>query len=243
RATRRERRSVGRWCRTLSAHASRCRTATTAAGSIASTRSRCRRCRRTRTTPRRCCCDWRDCGLPPTSGRSHRGSTSRTSRRTTSPTTGHCIPTPATVDNGQQNITQEIRLQSADPNARLLWTTGAFFAENRQSYLEQIHDPMLQEIITALMPGSSIVDVFGVGYDPAFPTDGYFLKTDAKDEQYALFGELNYGLTDRLKGTLGARFSRTKYSFDTLTGGPQLFAPTAPGSGSNQENAFTPRVG
>src|SRR5207249_4952502 len=81
---------------------------------------------------------------------------------------------PATVDNGQQNITEEIRLQSADPNARLLWTTGAFFAENRQSYLEQIHDPMLQEIITALMPGSSIVDVFGVGYDPAFPNDMYY---------------------------------------------------------------------
>jgi len=150
---------------------------------------------------------------------------------------------PSTVDNGQQNITQEIRLQSADPNARLLWTTGVFFAENRQSYLEQIHDPMLQQLVTALMPGSSIVDVFGVGYDPGFPTDSYFLKTNAKDEQYALFGELNYGLTDRLKGTLGARFSRTKYSFDTLTGGPQLFAPTAPGSGSNQENAFTPRVG
>ena len=150
---------------------------------------------------------------------------------------------PATVDNGQQNITQEIRLQSADPNARLLWTTGVFFAENRQSYLEQIHDPMLQQLVTALMPGSSIVDVFGVGYDPGFPTDSYFLKTNAKDEQYALFGELNYGLTDRLKGTLGARFSRTKYSFDTLTGGPQLFAPTTPGSGSNQENAFTPRVG
>src|SRR6267154_3655788 len=141
---------------------------------------------------------------------------------------------PATVDNGQQNITQEIRLQSADPNARLLWTTGAFFAENRQSYLEQIHDPQLQELVTALMPGSTIVDVFGVGYDPGFPTDGYFLKTDAKDEQYALFGELTYGLTDRLKGTLGARFSRNKYSFDTLTGGPQLFAPTAPGTGSNQ---------
>src|SRR5256884_226733 len=152
---------------------------------------------------------------------------------------------PATVDNGQQNITQEIRLQSADPNARLLWTTGVFFAENRQSYLEQIHDPQLQELVTALMPGSTIVDVFGVGYDSAsgFPTDSYFLKTNAKDEQYALFGELSYGLTDRLKGTLGARFSRTKYSFDTLTGGPQLFASTAPGTGSNQENAFTPRVG
>ncbi len=150
---------------------------------------------------------------------------------------------PSTVDNGQQNITQEIRLQSGDSNARLLWTTGVFLGVNRQSYLEQIHDPQLQELVTALMPGSGIVDVFGVGYDPSFPTDSYFLKTNAKDEQYALFGELNYGFTDRLKGTLGARFSRNKYSFDTLTGGPQLFAPTAPGSGSNQENAFTPRVG
>src|SRR5256885_7969279 len=64
------------------------------------------------------------------------------------------------------------RSQSADPNARLLWTTGVFFAENRQTYLEQIHDPMLQELVTALMPGSTIVDVFGVGYDAAsgFPT-------------------------------------------------------------------------
>src|SRR5207302_1140358 len=48
---------------------------------------------------------------------------------------------PSTIDNGQENLTQEIRLQSTDPNARLLWTTGVFFSENRQTYLEQIHDP------------------------------------------------------------------------------------------------------
>jgi outer membrane receptor protein involved in Fe transport len=150
---------------------------------------------------------------------------------------------PSTVDNGQQNITQEVRLQSSDPNARLLWTTGVFVGVNRQSYLEQIHDPQLQELITAITPGSTIVDVFGVGYDPQFPTDSYFLKTDARDEQYAVFGELSYNLTERLKGTAGARFSRNKYSFDTLTGGPQLFAATTPGSGNNAENAFTPRLG
>ena len=160
---------------------------------------------------------------------------------------------PATVDNGQQNITQEIRLQSAEPNARLLWTTGVFFAENRQSYLEQIHDPQLNALTMAVL-GVPYTDVFCYldsngnctgpdTYDPRFPFDSYFLKTNAKDEQYALFGELTYGFTGRLKGTLGARFSRVKYSFDTLTGGPQLFAPTAPGSGSNAENAFTPRLG
>ncbi|HUO20640.1 MAG TPA: TonB-dependent receptor plug domain-containing protein, partial [Steroidobacteraceae bacterium] len=49
---------------------------------------------------------------------------------------------PSTVDNGQQNITQEFRLQSNDPAARLLWTAGVFLSVNRQTYLEQIHDPL-----------------------------------------------------------------------------------------------------
>jgi len=62
-----------------------------------------------------------------------------------------------------------------------------------------------------------------VTFDPRFPDDSYFLKTNAKDEQYAAFGELTYALTERVKATVGARFSRTKFSFDTLTGGPQLF--------------------
>ena len=31
---------------------------------------------------------------------------------------------PASVDNGQQNFTQEIRLQSSEPDAKLIWTTA-----------------------------------------------------------------------------------------------------------------------
>jgi len=154
---------------------------------------------------------------------------------------------PSSVDNGQQNITQEIRLQSTDPNARLLWTTGVFFSENRQSYLEQIHDPLLNELSLALT-GAPYTDFFvdangnPVTFDPRFPDDSYFLKTNAKDEQYAAFGELTYGLTERLKATVGARFSRTKFSFDTLTGGPQLFDVPRTGTGANKENSFTPKV-
>jgi outer membrane receptor protein involved in Fe transport len=149
---------------------------------------------------------------------------------------------PSTVDNGQQNFTQEIRLQSSDSAARLIWTTGLFLSENRQTYLEQIHDPLLSELQNALIGDPNIVDVFGVGYDPAYPNDSYFLQTHAKDEQYALFGEVTYGLTDRLKLTGGARFSKNKYSFDTFTGGPQLFGPSTTGSGNNSENSFTPKV-
>ncbi len=157
---------------------------------------------------------------------------------------------PASVQNGQQNFTQEIRLQSSDPNAPLVWTTGVFYGSNRQTYLEQIYDPMLPALLQAVYPSASltppasgdyVTDFFGVGYDSAFPQDSYFLKTTAKDEQLAWFGEATYALTDTLKATVGLRFSKSKFSFDTLTGGPQLFGPTTPGSGEQKENSFTPK--
>jgi iron complex outermembrane recepter protein len=149
---------------------------------------------------------------------------------------------PSTVDNVQNNVTEEIRLQSNDANARLLWTTGIFLSENRQSYLEQIHDPLLSELQNALTGDPNIVDYFGVGYDPAYPNDSYFLSTHAKDEQYAVFGEATYSLTDKLKLTAGTRFAKNKYSFDTFTGGPQLYGPSEFGSGSNAQNSFTPKL-
>jgi outer membrane receptor protein involved in Fe transport len=159
---------------------------------------------------------------------------------------------PSTIDNGQENLTQEIRLQSTDPAARLLWTAGVFANDNRQTYLEQIHDPMLNQLTMAVL-GLPYTDVFCYldnsgnctgpdAYDPAFPNDSYFLKTNSKDTQVAVFGELTYALTDRLKATVGARYSRMKYNFDTLTGGPQLYAPTRSGTGDISENAFTPKA-
>jgi iron complex outermembrane receptor protein len=160
---------------------------------------------------------------------------------------------PATVDNNQQNFTQEIRLQSSDPSAKLLWTAGLFFSSNRQQYLEQIHDPQLEAFSEALfgVPYSdefSYEDPVGSGnfvpapIDPRYPDDSYFLHTHARDKQYAVFGEGTYALTDQLKVTLGARFSRTEFSFDSETGGPQLFAANQSSHPGNKENSFTPKV-
>ena len=161
---------------------------------------------------------------------------------------------PATVDNGQQNFTQEIRLQSNDPHAKFVWTTGVFYASNRQDYLEQIHDPnlgqFLQAIYTgtgnALPPGSTpndyILDFFGIGYDPSHPQDSYFLNTHAKDEQLAWFGEGSFNFTDELKLTVGARYARMKFDFNSVTGGPQLYDVTTALASSKTESAFTPKV-
>lgn len=158
---------------------------------------------------------------------------------------------PATVDNDQQNFTQEIRLQSNDPGAKLLWTAGLFFSSNRQQYLEQIHDPQL-EAFTQSVFGLAYTDVFSyddgtgnfipVPFDPRYPDDSYFLSTHARDKQYAAFGEATYAVTDQLKVTLGARFSRTEFSFDSETGGPQLFAPNQTSNPGSKENSFTPKV-
>ena len=158
---------------------------------------------------------------------------------------------PASVQNGQMNFTQEIRLQSTDANAPLIWTTGIFYSTNRQTYLERIYDPNLNSFLATayaldgLTPpasGDYVTDWFGIGYDPAYPGYSYFLKTDAKDEQLAVFGESTWSATDALKVTAGVRFSKTKFSFTTATGGPQLYGPNAYGSGDQSENSFTPKL-
>ena len=154
---------------------------------------------------------------------------------------------PATIDNGQQNLTEEIRLQSNDPSAAFIWTAGIFANENRQSYLEQIHDPLLNELSLAAtgQPYTNFfVDPNGnpVTYDPRFPNDSYFLNTNAKDEQVALFGEGTYSFTDQFKLTAGVRYSRTKFENHTLTGGPQLFLQPQSVDSSQTNNSFTPKL-
>jgi outer membrane receptor protein involved in Fe transport len=155
---------------------------------------------------------------------------------------------PNSIDNGQQNITQEIRLQSADATSPLFWTTGVFFSVNRQTYLEQIHDPLLNELsmaATGLPYQAWFVDPntgLSVDYDPRFPNDSYFLQTRATDKQYAVFAEGTYSFTDQYKLTLGARYSRIKFTNDSLTGGPQLFLPPQTVDVSQTENSFTPKA-
>jgi len=154
---------------------------------------------------------------------------------------------PASINNDQQNFTEELRLQSNDPTSALTWTTGLFFAMDKQQYLEQIHDPELNAL-TEAVAGTPYTQVFTdnngnpVPYVSAFPNDSYFLQTYSEDKQLAWFGEGTYSFTDQYKLTVGARFSRTEFLFNTLTGGPQLFLQPQSNSGDKKENSFTPKV-
>jgi outer membrane receptor protein involved in Fe transport len=165
---------------------------------------------------------------------------------------------PASVSNDQQNFVQEFRLQSSDPSARFVWTAGLFYSKNKQQYFEVINDPLADNFFQQLA-GSSVADYFAgcpvaLATDGSCPTDlvpvpllpdgaSYHLKTAAQDEQIAAYGEGTYSLTEQWKVTIGARFSKTKYSINSVTEGPQLFVPGPQTiTSSKTENSFTPKL-
>jgi iron complex outermembrane recepter protein len=155
---------------------------------------------------------------------------------------------PASVTNTQRNITQEFRLQSNDPAARLQWTAGVFYSLDRQYSLEQIKDPMADAFFNYFF-GDTIADFFET--NPVFNADGssylpmgdsYFNQLTSYDRQIAGFGEINFKLTDTLKLTAGVRVSKDSYTIESLSGGPQN-GQTLPGTQSSSERPVTPKAG
>ena len=154
---------------------------------------------------------------------------------------------PASVTNQQRNFTQELRLQSNDPAARLTWTAGVFYSQNRQFSLEEIHDPMadvffnqlLGEPIAAAFPGA----LFNPDGSSVLPMgDAYFNRLLSHDRQVAGFGEVNFNVTDTLKLIGGLRVSKTSFSIQSLSDGPQNSGPR-PGTQASSEKPVTPKAG
>ena len=152
---------------------------------------------------------------------------------------------PARVTNQQENITQEFRLQSNDPDSRFNWTGGVFLSLNRQRSIEEIMDPMERQLFQAIF-GLSDIDVYGL--DPNRPSlfgpnqDSYINDLTSHDRQYALFGEGSFAITDRLKVTAGARYSKTSFDFVGHSDGAQNGGPLD-SAGNQSEKPFTPKLG
>ena len=153
---------------------------------------------------------------------------------------------PASVTNTQRNLTQEFRLQSTDPAARVGWTAGVFYSLDRQFSLEEIHDPMADAFFNQLF-GYPIAEFFGTPQNPdgssVLPMgDSYFNRLVSYDRQIAGFGEVNFNITDTLKLTAGVRVSKDSFTIESLSGGPQN-SGTRAGTQSNTENPVTPKAG
>ena len=147
---------------------------------------------------------------------------------------------PAFQDNQQQNFTQEIRLQSNEPDARLDWVIGAFYSRNKQSAAQLVQDTFLPDLILQ-RNGIPFEQFFGQPLVDGLYT---FVLDDARstDEQIAGFGQLDFQLTEALSLTAGLRVSRTDFNIRAQFVGP-VVGPPVDDVGAQSETPITPKFG
>ncbi len=166
--------------------------------------------------------------------------------------------TPNTMTNNQRSWTQEFRLQSSDPDARVKWTAGVFWQLAQELSVEQLNDPRINSLFQALY-GVNADYVYtsaqypilyycpSAGYNtPVTPNvpacDVYYNYNKSYDRQIAGFGEATIRLVDDLSLVLGARYSKLGFSLNHISNGYENYQPY-PAAGNESNTAFTPRVG
>ena len=160
---------------------------------------------------------------------------------------------PNQMANGQQNWTQEIRLQSTDNDSKWRWTVGAFWSQAKETSVEELKDSRIYELFTylyGLTPDNVYGDFYncnGNGTYTAIPAcDTYYNANTTTDRQTALFGEVGYSFTDRLRLTVGDRIARMSFALQHRGDGLLNYGPDYPAGGwvtaSQKETANTPKV-
>lgn len=151
----------------------------------------------------------------------------------------------STVDqvNTQKNFTQELRVQSADPDVTFNWVVGAFFSTAKQHALQRTVIPTFETFYQQVVgrPFNTDAGWTGRGLLPG----GVYLYSlvDAKDEQEAVFANVDFRLTERLKLTAGLRYAHTSFNYDASYDGPANGAVAYTDSGEQSESPLTPKAG
>jgi outer membrane receptor protein involved in Fe transport len=147
---------------------------------------------------------------------------------------------PAFQRNEQQNFTQEIRLQSNNPDARLSWVVGAFYSHSKQVAAQLVQDTFLPDLFFQ-RNGVPFEVVFGQGLVDGLYT---FVLDDARsvDKQLAGFGQIDWRVTDKLTLTAGLRVSETKFDIRAQFVGP-VVGPPVDDVGKQNETPITPKFG
>jgi iron complex outermembrane recepter protein len=150
------------------------------------------------------------------------------------------VSAPQTNSDRQNNVVQEIRVESADDNTPLKWVAGVFYSHSRENTSVSIADPSL--------PGEYAA-VYGVSWDatvgPLLPGN-LLLQTPyayAVDKQLAGFGQFDWRILDTLKLTAGLRVSQATSSGGQYSAGPLIGATPVSDSGSTTEHPVTPKFG
>ena len=155
---------------------------------------------------------------------------------------GNPFPLPGEVaksdfTDSQDNFVQEIRLQSAQAASKLNWVVGAFYAHQRENTLQFIHDPTLPAAWEA---------AFGFPFpSPLFPGGIAYIQSPflAVDKQLALYGQVDYAITDALKLTAGVRAAKVDFAGNSFYEYPAFVGPPVTTSAAATEHPVTPKIG
>ena len=135
-----------------------------------------------------------------------------------------------------QQYSQEVRFAS-DNDSRFQWVVGGYFASVTRDYKQRLPTPGYDAFTDATLgAGTSAAVANGFGTDSPFNSD-----LDYDIEQFAVFGEASFDLTDAFTVTAGGRYYDFSETRTITTGG--LFANGDTGViDKTSSTGFTPRV-
>jgi iron complex outermembrane recepter protein len=124
----------------------------------------------------------------------------------------------------QRTFTQEIRLSSIDPEARIQWTGGIFYLHAYENVTANIYSQVLAPTFPNYQTFNSPVD-------------------SVLDKQLAAFGELSFKLSRVLSVTAGLRYSKLDYTSNSVSTayGALGDGVTSSVTGSGSSRPVTPR--
>lgn len=134
----------------------------------------------------------------------------------------YSLTSPNQSNSFTHTFSQEVRLATNDPSARLQYTIGAYYSDQR--------DRLKQEVVT--QGGGAVL---GTGSDVT-----YYGWTAFQTKQSALFGNLTYTVVPKLDVTVGLRAFRIEQDQSNLAGG--LFnGGNTSSSGHSKQTGINPK--
>lgn len=152
------------------------------------------------------------------------------------PDAGVLLPSNLRDTTEVQNVTQEIRLASTG-DGPFQWVGGFFYAKTDRDYEQRLPTPGYDAVTDATLGAGTSASVYRDGlYGPDSPYNSD-LPYDLR--QWAIFGEVNWSLTDALTFTAGGRYYNYKEERSFDTGG--LFSNLDSRTDDTSASGFNPR--
>jgi iron complex outermembrane receptor protein len=142
-------------------------------------------------------------------------------------------------NSNRQGWEEELRLSSPPTSKPLSWVAGVFYSDQRIHQL-YYYDDLNGKLNTSELGFWGITSLQRYGVQNICNCNSY-LEAHLKDKETAVYGEANYVFLDRLKATVGLRYSVLDLTYDQLAYG--VFSsryPNAPGSISSVQSTDRP---